>query len=94
MLGFHLFTFEFINMDQQLFIDILGWGGGIALVIAFGLNSMGKIEAQSKSYQFLNLFGGIALIANTAFYGAFPSTFVNVIWVFIAMVALWKIFEA
>ncbi len=82
-----------INMDQQLLIDVLGWAGGIALVIAFGLNSMGKIKAQSKPYQLLNLFGGIALIINTAYYGAFPSTFVNVIWVFIALVALWKIFS-
>jgi len=79
-------------MDFQFLIDILGWAGGVALVIAFGLNSLGKIEAQSLSYQLLNLFGGVALIINTAFYGAFPSTFVNVVWVFIALYAIWKIF--
>jgi len=80
-------------MDFQFLIDVLGWAGGIALVIAFGLNSLGKIKAQSLSYQLLNLFGGIALVVNTAFYGAFPSTFVNVVWVFIALFALWKIFK-
>lgn len=80
-------------MTAQLAVDILGWIGGVILLIAFGLNSLGKIEAQSKLYQFMNLFAGAALIFNTSFYGAYPATFVNVVWVIIAMIALWNIFR-
>jgi len=80
-------------MGQELFIDILGWVGGIVLLIAFGMNSFGKITAQSKVYQYMNIFAGIALIVNTGYYGAYPATFVNVVWIFIAGFALVKIFR-
>lgn len=81
-------------MIPQLLIDLMGWLGGVVLLIAFGLNSMGRISAQSKVYQYMNLFAGITLIFNTYYYGAYPATFVNVVWVIIALIALWNIFRS
>ncbi len=66
-----------------LTIDILGWTGSLLLIIAYYQNSRNKINAQSAIYQSLNVTGSILLIINTLYYGAYPSSSVNVIWVFI-----------
>jgi hypothetical protein len=41
----------------------------------------------------LNIFGGISLIVYTAFYQAYANTALNVVWVIIAIPALFKIFR-
>ncbi len=40
------------------------------------------------AFQLLNLGGAILLIINTAYYGAYPSTFVNIVWIGIGLVAI------
>ena len=74
----------------NLTIDVLGWIGSFLLIIAYVQNSRNKITAQSSSYQFLNILGSIFLIVNTVYYGAYPSSAVNVIWVFIGIIYLIK----
>ncbi len=78
-------------MDWKIIVDLMGWIGSFALVLAYVLVSYQRIPASSRSYQWLNLFGSILLMINTAYYGAFPSTFVNVIWSVIAITALYRI---
>ena len=75
---------------MKLTIDILGWIGSVEVILAYGLISNGKLDSQSVTYQLLNLTGAILLIINTIFYGAYPSTFINIVWVGIAVVALAK----
>ena len=65
-------------------IDLMGWVGSIVLVVAYLLNSINKLDAQSFAYQFMNFLGGGFLIINTLFYGAYPSSFLNLIWAIIA----------
>lgn len=77
-------------MDTKLFIDIIGWIGSVEIIIAYGLISYKRIDADSPYYQWLNLTGSIFLIANTWYYGAFPSTLINVFWLVIAFFALLK----
>ena len=78
-------------MDWKNLIDLIGWIGSIELVVAYLLVSYERIGASTRTYQWLNLTGSILLMANTAYYGAFPSTFVNVIWSLIAIAALYRI---
>jgi hypothetical protein len=73
---------------MKLIIDILGWIGSVEVIIAYGLNSYQKLNSDSNVFQFLNLTGAIFLIVNTLYYGAYPSTFINIVWVVIAAVAL------
>lgn len=73
---------------NNLLIDTVGWIGAIALLVAYGLISAEKIKSKSRFYQGLNLVGSVGLIVNTVYYGAYPSTFVNVIWLGIAVAAL------
>ena len=77
----------------NFWIDLLGWIGAFALVAAYGLISNNKLQGDSQFFQWLNLLGGALLLINTAYNGAFPAAFVNVVWIVIAVLALvtiWK----
>ena len=75
-------------MSTHFLIDVIGWAGAVALLAAYGLVSAKRLDGDSLMFQLLNLIGAIFLIVNTAYYGAFPSTFVNVVWIGIALVTI------
>lgn len=79
-------------MSAQLIIDIIGWIGSVEVIVAYALISSERVNGKSILYQLLNLTGAIFLIVNTIYYGAYPSTAINVVWVGIALAALWKAF--
>ena len=71
-------------------IDIIGWIGSALVVIAYTLNIMGKLKAEAISYVLMNLVGSVCLIANTIYHDAIPSTAVNVVWIAVAVIALFR----
>ena len=73
---------------MKILVDTLGWIGSIEVIAAYGLNSYQKIKSDSLLFQLLNLTGGIFLIINTVYYCAYPSAFINVVWVIIASIAI------
>ena len=73
-----------------MLIDVAGWMGVVALLVAYGLVSTKRIEGDSVVYQMLNLVGAGLLIVNSFYYGAYPSVGINVIWIGIAVYALWR----
>jgi len=75
-------------MNDHFWFDAIGWVGAAALLIAYAMVSHKKLEADSAKYQVLNISGSVLLAANTIFYGSYPSTFVNLIWAGIAIVAI------
>ena len=75
-------------MNNQVWFDVIGWVGATALLVAYAMLSHKKLEADSSTYQLLNVSGSILLAANTIFYGSYPSTFVNLIWAGIAVFAI------
>ena len=75
-------------MTLRFVIDVIGWLGAAALLIAYGLVSAKRLDGDSMTFQLLNLVGAIFLIINTAYYGAYPSTFVNVVWIGIAVATI------
>ena len=74
-----------------ILVEIIGWTGSVEVILAYALVSSGKIKGDSPVYQWLNLTGGIFLIVHTIVHHAYPSTFINLVWVVIAVVALWNI---
>ena len=76
---------------SALYIDIFGWAGSAAVVTAYALISLNRVQGTSRLYQLLNLIGSIGLAINTAYYRAYPSTLVNIVWLFIAALALIRI---
>lgn len=77
----------------DLTIDILGWIGSLLLVTAYWLNSKNLINAQTKIYQLLNIVGSLTLMINTFYYGAYPSSSVNIIWLLMGLYHIAKIFK-
>jgi hypothetical protein len=78
-------------MDANLLINSIGWIGSAAVILAYVLVSLNRLKGDSAVYQVLNLVGGAFLITNTIYWGAYPSTFVNFVWVCIAAFALARI---
>ena len=62
-----------------------GWIGAFALLLAYAAMSFRKPRTDSRLYQLLNAVGSLLLILNTFHYRAYPSTFVNVVWIAIAV---------
>ena len=52
---------------------------------------MGRLTGQSAAYQWMNVFGAAGFIVNGWWHGALPSTALNVVWMAIGAVALWRI---
>ena len=66
-------------------IDVLGWAGALAILVAYFLIVHGTISSQSSYYKTLNLCGAVGLITNTFYYKAYPSMFVNIFWALVAI---------
>ncbi len=75
-------------MNNQFWFDAVGWLGAAALLVAYAMVSSRKLEGHSTVFQLLNVGGSLLLAANTIFYGAYPSTFVNLIWAAIAIFSI------
>jgi hypothetical protein len=76
---------------MKLIIDILGWIGSLEVIAAYGLNSYHKIRSGSAVFLFLNITGGIFLILYSVYYMAYANTFINVVWVLIALPAAYRL---
>lgn len=66
-------------------IQIVGWFAAILLLSAYILLTTGKVAAASKLYQWLNVLAGAGLIVNSGWNGAYPSVFINVVWMGIGL---------
>jgi hypothetical protein len=52
---------------------------------------MGRVTGQSALYQAMNVVGAAGFIVNGWWHGAIPSATLNVIWLLIGAIALWRI---
>ena len=75
-------------MNNHLWFDAIGWTGAAALLVAYAMVSSKRLEGDSTAYQFLNIVGSLLLAVNTISYGAYPSSFVNMIWIGIAIFSI------
>ena len=72
-------------------VEAAGWIGAALILLAYLLLSMGKVTGQSPLYQGMNIVGATGFIVNGWWHGALPSAVLNVIWMLIGGVALWRI---
>jgi hypothetical protein len=75
-------------MNNHLWFDAIGWLGAAVLLVAYAMISFRKLEGDSMAFQLLNIIGSLFLAANTMFYRAYPSSFVNLIWMAIAVFSI------
>lgn len=76
---------------MEMLIEILGWIGSVEVIIAYGLNSYQRLRSDSFIFYFLNITGGLLLIIYSIYKGAYANTFINVVWVIIAIPAVIKL---
>jgi hypothetical protein len=76
---------------MEILMSTLGWIGSLLVIGSYGLNSYQKIKSDSLIFQLMNLAGGILLIINSMYKEAYPFTFINTVWVLIAIPAIFRI---
>ncbi len=76
---------------EVVIVEIAGWTGATLILLAYLLLSMGRLTGQSALYQGMNVVGAAGFIVNGWWHGALPSAALNVIWMMIGAVALWRI---
>ena len=69
-------------------INVVGWLGMALLISAYALVTAGKLHGPGMTFQLMNLFGGGFLMINSAYYGAWPSAALNLVWVVVGLVGL------
>lgn len=72
---------------NEVVIDIIGWYGIVAVLLAFALTSWGVIP-QGWISNLLNFTGAIAIVVQTAWRGVYQPAVLNVIWTLIALAAM------
>lgn len=73
---------------MELTVGIIGWMGTVLVVAAYGLLTARRLSAGGWMYQAMNLIGGLALMVNTAYYSAWPSAVLNLVWFGIGLAGL------
>ena len=66
-------------------IEIVGWVAAALLLSAYVLLTAGRLTSRSRLYQWLNVFAGAGLIVNSGWNGAYPSVFINEVWMAVAL---------
>jgi len=73
-------------------IEILGWYGAAAILLAFALSSFGVLSPASLIYQILNLTGALSIFADTMTKKDYQPATLNIVWAMIALVSLLRTF--
>ena len=76
---------------QRWFVEVVGWTGAVLILLAYLLLSAGRLTGHSRLYQWMNVVGAAGFTVNGWWHGALPSMALNVVWMMIGGVALWRI---
>lgn len=72
-------------------IEIFGWYGTAAIVLAYALVSFSFLESNSIIYQLLNLTGALGIVLISLSMHTYQPGVLNIIWTIIAFIAIIKI---
>jgi hypothetical protein len=75
-------------MTLRTFVEVSGWVAALLILGSYGMLSIGRIQARSALYQWMNVVGALGFIINCSWNGAWPSVALNVVWMGIACYAL------
>jgi hypothetical protein len=75
----------------DILIEVAGWAGAVLILLAYFLVTVGRVNARTPAFQWMNLVGAAGFALNGAWHGAIPSASLNVVWMGIAAFALLRI---
>ena len=67
-------------------------GAGLIL-LGYVLITADKLTGRSPAFQWMNVLGAAGFVINGAWHGAIPSASLNVVWMAIAMFALFRLYR-
>jgi hypothetical protein len=74
----------------KLLIEIIGWVAAAMMLAAYVLLTMGRLPSNSPVYQWLNVLSGAGFIVNSGWNGAYPSAFINLMWMAIGLYGVFR----
>lgn len=74
--------------NSNYLVEIVGWYGAVAILLAFILVSSKIISATGYTYQLLNLTGAFGLVIISFVKRVKQSVVLNIVWAIIAFVAI------
>ena len=66
-------------------IEVAGWLAAALMLSAYLLLTSGRLSSRSNLYHWLNVLSGAGFVINSGWNGAYPSAFINVVWIAIAL---------
>lgn len=78
---------------SEIVINVIGWLGTGLLLSAYALLTTARLPA-GRAFQVMNLVGGFFLLLNSAYYGAWPSAGLNLVWVVIGTAGLLRFWSS
>lgn len=76
---------------MKQFIEIFGWYGTAAIVLAYALVSFSFIQPTSIYFQLLNATGALGIVVVSFHKKAYQPGILNIIWTVIAIIAIVQI---
>jgi len=74
----------------KIIVEIIGWTAAVMMLSAYVLLTTGRLRSLSPTYQWLNVLSGAGFIVNSGWNGAYPSAFLNLIWMAIGLYGLFR----
>jgi hypothetical protein len=72
-------------------IAFLGWAGAALVLAAYALVSTKRLAGDGATFQLMNIVGAVGLAWNSAASRAWPSVAINVAWVGIGALAMYRL---
>jgi len=72
--------------------SLIGLMGVVTVILAYGLMTAGKIAAQSKPYQWLNVAGTACILISLIEQWNLPAFVANMAWIAIGFYSLYKLY--
>lgn len=73
---------------KKTLIEIFGWYGTIAIILAYGLVSFSVLPSNSIWYQILNGTGAIGILTDAFYKRDLQPAILNTIWAIVALIAI------
>ena len=76
---------------MNLLFQLFGWVGALGLLTAFYLNSTNKINANNKTYQWMNFSSALMLTLNAFYIDSYPFIIINIFWAGVALLSIYRL---
>lgn len=73
---------------KKVLVNILGWYGALAIVLAYILVSFSFILPNSFLFQILNGTGAVGIVIISLYKKAYQPAVLNIIWTLVALIAI------